>query len=810
MSDNIQGTRPGMAGKQEEPSQADDDGKEAPEAQWSEEQIGSALRELWHEYGPHLTRMRVRRMLLELADDAKHDDRTGTHLPKPYDKSKLILKTLIGDAQDVVQNYTARLSANEPQTSVIPVALSRSRVARRVEERAAEQERLLMSQWQSVHGRLAQRQAAWSQAWGRAGWYLTLPRDAAWGLPDREYFEDLTDDEIQAMRRTGAIVPVEADDTTEGDTSATTYAESGESWLERRRAAAEARAISGRALFTLEEFGPDMVLPRYDRDGTAARSLKYGFVIEEVPASDFRPGTDLARAAARQAGVSEDDVERYGLYLGKDGKIAGGVTRGGEPGSQRGRERWTLARFLTRHEVYYYVAETPEAGGGTVIWHDIHGGGQVPLIPVPGMYTDSSAPGAEFASLMESVFALTPIINQIETLLSNVATWDALGRFVIEDPGGQLFADDSGEPLIMSTEDMVGLDPQDVNIVKGRVRQLTIDAGLLFQLLDFYSSRLDRSKPAPVTEGQAAATAAAWQVRQLLESSGELLEQAVSNHAEAVKQVQLLWIRWMRMLDEPIYAFAAPDHRKNDRSVRGLIEFDPTDLVESIRVEQSTQSAQQRVVLRQAGIELLQAGRIDEHEFYEHYDLAEDPEEAVVRAWAQRAVDIVMLGNTSGVDPDSVLADVVKAVRGRITMELLDRSPNFALAQAEQMAAQAAQAAGPVGPVPAGPGAAGPLGGGVPGGLGALLGGLGGVPGGPIPGGAGGGPPLPSTASVAAAGNIAAALGIVEPGLGMPINLPGTPLSGAPGGAPFPGAPFPGAGLGPVSAEGASAAAGLA
>ena len=133
-----------------------------------------------------------------------------------------------------------------------------------------------------------------------------------------------------------------------------------------------------------------------------------------------------------------------------------------------------------------------------------------------------------------------------------------------------------------------------------------------------------------MTEGQAGATAAAWQVRQLLESSGELLEQAVSNHAEAVKQVQLLWIRWMRMLDERVYAFAAPGSRKNARSVRGLIEFDPADLVESIRVEQSSQSAQQRVVLRQAGIELLQAGRIDEHEFYEHYDLAEDPEHRTV------------------------------------------------------------------------------------------------------------------------------------------------------------------------------------
>jgi hypothetical protein len=552
--------------------------------------------------------------------------------------------------------------------------------------------------------------------------------------------------------------------------------ESGESWLERRREASQARAISGRSLFTLEEFGPDMVLPRYDRDGTAARSLKYGFVIEEVPASDFRPGTELAKAAAEQAGVAEEDVERYGLYLGKDGKIAGGVTRGGEPGSQSrsggsgsaaGGERWTLARFLTRDEVYYFVTETPESGSGRIIWHDTHGGGQVPLIPVPGMYTDSSAPGAEFASLMESVFALTPIINQIETLLSNVATWNALGRFVIEDPSGQLFADDSGDPLIMSTEDMVGLDPQDVNVVKGHVRQLTIDAGLLFQLLDFYSHRLDRSKPAPVTEGQSAATAAAWQVRQLLESSGELLEQAVSNHAEAVKQVQLLWVRWMRMLDEPIYAFAAPGHRRNAGSVRGLIEFEPGDLIESIRVEQSSQSAQQRVVLRQAGIELLQAGRIDEHEFYEHYDLAEDPEESIVRAWAQRAVDIVMLGNTSGVDEDSVLSDIVKAVRGRLTMELLERAPNFALSQAESMAAAADQAAA------AAQAAA---------------------------------PPLPATDDLAALGNVAAAMGVREPGLGMAPDLPGNPLQGAGGDVP----PLPGAGLGPVRAGGTSGLEGLA
>ena len=255
-----------VTGRMEGASDDDDASEEADAPLWNEERIGSALRELYREYAPHLTRMRVRRMLLELADDAKHDDRTGTHLPKPYDKSKLILKTLIGDAQDVVQNYTARVSANEPQTSVIPVSMSRSSVGNRVEERAAEQERLLMSQWAAVHGRLAQRQSAWSQAWGRAGWYLTLPRDASWGLPDRQYFEDLTDDEIASMRERGEVVASTEDD-------GPPLVESAESWLERRRAASQARAISGRSLFTLEEFGPDMVLPRYDRDGTAARSL---------------------------------------------------------------------------------------------------------------------------------------------------------------------------------------------------------------------------------------------------------------------------------------------------------------------------------------------------------------------------------------------------------------------------------------------------------------------------------------------------------------------------------------------------------
>lgn len=677
--------------------------------EWTEKQIGSAFEQLHREYAAHNARLRVRRMLLEMATDAKVDERTGAWVPPPFDDSKLMLKTLIGDAQDVVQNYTARVSANEPQTSVIPVSLNRSQVGKTVTENAAEQERLLMSQWQKAGGRKAQRQVAWSQAWGRAGYYFTLPRDATWGLPDREYFDDLDDDEIEVMKSRGLAVI-----TPKGKA-----AEPGETWMQRRRKAAQEQAISAGSLFTLEAYPPDMVLPRWDRDGTAGRTMKYGFIYEEIPKSEFGPGTALGKAAAR---YDDEDEEDYGLIL-KDGKIQGGVTRGGEEGSVKDGSHWILARFCTRDEIYYYVCETPGTAG-KIIYHDTHGGGAVPIVPVPGLYTDGGAPGAEFASLMESVFALTPLINQLETLLSNVATWNGLGRYVVEDVDPNTLRDGDENPVAMKTTDMIGGHPDEVIQIAGKIRQLNNDSGpMLLQLVDYYSSRLDLSKPSGVTEGQAGASQAAWQVRQLLEASGELLEQAVENHAEAVKAVQLLWVRWMRMLDEPIYAFAAPGKRGRD-NVRGLIELDPADLVETITVEQSSQSAQQRVVLRQSGIELLQAGRIDELEYYERYDLAADPEEARIRAHAQRVADIVIYGGSDQIAPDALVSKVVAGVAGRVSFQMLEKSFDFALATASDMAM--------------------------------------------------------SSASKAAMGNVAEVSGVRQPGLGMGQEMPGKPNSQAP------------------------------
>ena len=529
--------------------------------------------------------------------------------------------------------------------------------------------------------------------------------------------------------------------------------------MERRRRASMEAAVSGKTLVTLEAIAPDMVLPRYDRDGTSRRSLKYAFVVEELPASDFAPGTELARAAARAAGIGEGELDRFGLHADREGRIQGGVTRGGEPHSaaRSGRQRWTLARFVTRDEVYYFVTTNPASGGGQTIWHERHGAGRVPLVPVPGMHTDSAQPGGEYSSLMESVFAMTPILNQIETLLSNVATWNALGRFVVEDVDGRLVASEEGEPLIMSTDDMVGLDPQDVSVVRGRIRQLTIDAGLLLQLLDFYSRRLDQSKPSPVTEGQAGASAAAWQVRLLLEASGEQLEQAVNNHAEAVREVMLLWVRWLRMLDEPVFVFSVPGRRRDRGSVRGLIEFDPVDLVESLHVAQSAQSAQQRVVLQQAGIELLRAGRIDDRQYYEEYALAEDPEEAELRAIVQQVKQAVLFNDVRAAPPGSVLGDIVQAVRGRITMRMLDVSPNFAVATAEEMAQQSAQAMAAQQQA-SGQQTSAQQAGGEPR---------------PAAPGAGAGSVAPPADG---GGNFAAALGVREPGLGMGIDLPGGPV----------------------------------
>ncbi len=108
----------------------------------------------------------------------------------------------------------------------------------------------------------------------------------------------------------------------------------------------------------------------------------------------------------------------------------------------------------------------------------------------------------------------------------------------------------------------------------------------------------------------------------------------------------------------------------------------------------------------------------------------------------------VLFGDVSAAPPGSVLGDVVQAVRGRITMQMLDQSPNFAMASAEQMAEQSSAAAAQAQQAAMAQAQA-----------------AGGAPSGP-------GPQVPNPQG----GNFAAAMGVREPGMGMGIDMPGEPV----------------------------------
>ena len=254
----------------------------------TEKDISAAVEQLEMDFQPYNDQMRTRRALIERFQGATNIPGTGTAVPAPYDESSLIIKHLDGRIVEGVQHYAARIAANTPQPVVPRIATSK-RVAQNVEKTAAEQERLLSALWVAAGGPSKQYQIAWSQSWARAGWYLTLPRDASWGLPDRSYFDDLDDATLEKMRADEYLSP-EPDE-------AGRWMESGASWVERRRKAAEDNAIAGKTLFTLEALSGDMVRHRSDRGG-----LKYAYVIEEVPASDFAPGSDMMIDIAGRTG----------------------------------------------------------------------------------------------------------------------------------------------------------------------------------------------------------------------------------------------------------------------------------------------------------------------------------------------------------------------------------------------------------------------------------------------------------------------------------------------------------------------------
>jgi hypothetical protein len=680
------------------------------------------LKEARTQHQDIITRLRVRRQLMGRSAAKLIHNLTGTYLPAPFDQSNLVLRVAIGEVAKAGQHYASRISTNKPDIAVIPMT-TKGDITATVDKTAGEQERADTQMWEENGGRALQWDMGMHMATGGAGYYLTLPRDAGFGLPDRQYYDTSSDEEIELLKRDGKITLSKVTHPKSGELI---YAEHGDVWASRRKAAAQYRAVSGRSLFTLETFPRDQVLVGRDRDG-----IKWAAVYEEIPGSDGAPGTEMARSYARTKGVPEDDVGLYGIWRDRNGRIVGGIEKGGPPEGMNRPTTFTMIRFFNRVEQCIFISGSQDAESAEMVYRGKHGcrkqgEAACPVVEVPMMRTGVNTPGEEFTTPMEPVFAYAPIINQLLTIYSNIAAFNGIPRWWIQTEDGSPMRGEDGEPKVVDQEFVPGNDPAQAVAIQGKLQQLLIDASTLQEHLTGLWERLEACMPAPVSTGVSGSSAAAWQVRQLIQQAQESLRQPVDNHAAAVKEIIQMWHAWMRDLDIPVYFFPAAGHRRDKRDIRALIEFDPKDLTDSITVTQELDAPEDATVRMQVGMEQIASGLITYHEYFEEYARKQDARQAEIDMWAEKVAVQVINGQVA--PPGSLIDMIAKGMQGEIHYMLIEESDNYAISVAEQMAQQA-QA--------------------------------------PMPGQGG--------------GNVAQAAGVSEPGMGMATSLQGQ-LGNVPGG----------------------------
>lgn len=636
--------------------------------------------------------MRIRRALISRYIAPNDQPRTGTYIAPPFNRTSLAIRTAIGAPAEGVQHYATRVSSNAPDIEVTPLS-AKDEVTVTVDRMAGEQERVDAQLWDEAGGRDVQWKWGWAASTGGVAYLLTLPRDADFGLPDRMYFDD-TDDQVAFLRENGRLGPP-----IELPSGKMIYAEHGDVWAARRKEASKRRAVDGRSLFSLRVYPRDMVVRDYDGDGT---SLKYAAIIEDVPFDACGPGSEIAMAWAKRAGKPRDDWSMYQLFLNKQGRIIGGIPQGIPLGSDYKRaDHFTIIRYFDRMEYVIAIGAQNDVEGAVEVYRGEHGCriGGVPACPVEEVAfyrADNNIPGNEFSTALEGVFALTPLLNQIMTLRSNVAAFNMIPRWVVELKDGSILRGEDGEPKIVNAEEVPGLDPQEAAAYEGTLKQLTITSDDSDRLLEIYLELLAKSLPAPVTTGVSGSSAPAWQVQQLIQQAQEKLRQPVDNFAQAVRRIIMRWHSWLRQLDTPIYFFAAPGKRRDARNVRGLIEFNPRDLTDAIMVRLQLDTPAERSVLVEQGRTLLAQGLITYEDFYRDYMGVQDSRQAVINMYVQQAVNHVM--GVTPAPPGSEIQIIADGVRGALHYELLNTSPNYALANAREQAASAGQAGpGPMG-----------------------------------------------------------------------------------------------------------------
>ena len=616
----------------------------------------------------------VRRALLFRDPSAASASALGLHVPEPYNKSHLIIR-FMSAISDAAQNIVAALITNPPtiQVNRTPRGTERQSLAWAGDEEGA----LNATYWLVTRGRRLQEQIAWAQTVEGAGWYHSLPVEAAFGHPSRRYFTEWSDAEADAgVREARAVWSWDVGD------GKRKPAEPADHWAQRRQEASKQRALDGRGLFSIETFPNRLVWTQRDAGG-----ISRALVTEDITADQLGAGSVLAGAYAATTG--DERFRALGLQFLPNGEVSVGVP----PGVGRGDStvgaapRVRFSRYFDRDWMAYFVSGWSVGGAGAVLWSQRHTLGHVPLYAAPAFTTGEVDLSRQYMALLDGEFAFTPIINQLVTLLSNIVTYNALPRWVVlRTDGTPLLDDATNEPKVIKYEEMLGMNPNQVAVLYGakELRQLRIEDGdLLLRLLQYYAQREQPVLPSQFETGAGGAAGPAWQTLLMQRAGAKQYQPAVQTNAEAVGQMAMMWANEMRKIPSRIFFLSVPKRRADGASMRGFIEVDTRTLTDDLQVRQSSSRLDEKITLQQMGLTLRREGAIDDIQMYDKYFEEDDPEEAEMRKYVQNMSDAVLLGPNEQIPPGSLLYEVAQGIRGEVTTLLLQESPAFARQFAE-------------------------------------------------------------------------------------------------------------------------------
>lgn len=625
-----------------------------PERAFDETNLQALLQELTTDFTERDTLLNLWDALI-LRENGRERE-TGQYVPPPFDKSKTIIKHATGIIVDRAQFVAAKAAENAPNIKVFTISDGEDAdPTQQAMKRARKQELCLNGIFWSADRRSRgsiQRRVAWSAVTKGVGWYHSYRAQDGWKIPDRRFFKDPSDEELDRLREDDVGI---TDAFIEAPEEGMTHAESLDHLSKRSSDGRKQAAVDGEQLYVIENPAPGVVYWREDTDG-----ISLAAIIEEVPKS----------VIGDEWGVIE-----------QDGNIIAGRQQGGSPG-QIGMQTgsWTLARVWTRTEFYYYISSgtgNSFSGNGNIVAHGFHKYGEVPLWPISATETDSPKPAKRYLPAIYGALAIIPAFNQMMTLLSNAAVYNTTPRYVIIKPDGTPVIDDAtGESVTFASDTTVGLSPEFVSIINGggTFEQLKIEnVDDLVKLMEFYSVQLDTTLPSEAALGSSGASEPAWGTRLKQAAQAIKVQPLVDSHASGVERMASMWSRDIRLSSLPVYIKTKPGKRGETRNVRGLIELNPDDIVLDIGVDQDKRSLDERLQLMQIGLELLAARRIDPIRYEEEFAGADDPRGNVLSALAWQGIEQLL---------PIMLQQVIMKVQGQLLP-----TPNEIQAEAELGAA---------------------------------------------------------------------------------------------------------------------------